>query len=218
MYRRHVPFIAFDSDTGAGGGGGADPEKKFTQADVDKIVQTRVAKLTTDLAAATTKIAELEPAAAELAKLKADGQSDTQRLQTELDKVKADLATAKDAGEKAAEAAKVERRRNAVIALAAAGVDIEGKKARAADPGDVWALLTEAQKNAVTIGDDGQVTGADEAVKTLLAAKPHLVGTQQIKPDPAQGPRGNSTEKSVAAGREMFESRKGAKSTTTPTT
>jgi hypothetical protein len=70
--------------------------------------------------------------------------------------------------------------RSAVIAAAST--------AGAIDPSDIVALLPA---DAVTISDDGTVTGAAEAVAALLLAKPHLKGTARPSGDIGQGPRGD---------------------------
>lgn len=147
----------------------ADPPKMFTQDEVNAILAKN--KRTTppddyeDLKAAAAKLAELEAA-----------------NQTELEKAQAAAAKAAEERDAALEEARTTAVRSAVIAAAS--------KAGAVDPDDVFALL---KKDSVTIGDDGQVTGAEEAVKALLDAKPHLVGKQAPTGSAdggAQGPPG----------------------------
>lgn len=170
---------------------GGDGDATFTQTDVDRIVQQRVAKLQQDLAAAQAngKPADYDQLKAELAQLKSQGQTEAQQLRGQLETAQqqiATLTTERDTAVAERDTAKgdvtTERKRNAVLSQAAIQ--------RAADPSDVWALLTDVDKNALTIGDDGQVTGADAAVKQLLEAKPHLVGTTAgHQRDPGQGKR-----------------------------
>ena len=75
------------------------------------------------------------------------------------------------------------------MALQRAAVVAAAQRAGAVDPDAVFALLN---KSAVTVGDDGSVTGADDAVKALLADKQYLVGkTPTPTPGGADGgPRG----------------------------
>lgn len=184
--------------------GGDDPdpdEKKFTQADMDRVVADRLARAKSEPPA---NYAQLKADAAELAKLKADAQTaENARLSAEekTNKRIADLETsvkqANDAVAAAKSEAQTEKLRATIIA--------EATKQKAVDPGDIVALLP---KDAVTIGDDGQVTGAEAAIKSLLEAKPHLVGTpSRPKPDPAQGKPGETKafgEAGLAEARKRF--------------
>ena len=133
----------------------AEPPKTFTQAELDRIVQERVARAKADPPA---DYAEAIAKAKQFDELQAANQ-------TELEKAQASAAKAAEERDAALERAKTTALRSAVITAAS--------KAGAVDPDDVFALL---KKDAVTVGDDGQVTGAEEAVKALLEAKPHLVG------------------------------------------
>lgn len=144
-----------------GGDGGDDPAaKKFSQADIDRIVQDRLARAKSkppadydDLKARAAKLDELEAAS------------------------KSDLQKAQEAQRKADErAAAAEARANETARRHA--IEREAGKQKAADPDDVFAVLqtTAKYRDMVTMSDDGQVTGVEEAVKAILADKPHLVG------------------------------------------
>jgi len=163
-------------------GGDTDTDDKtFTQADVDRIVQERLARVKTEPPA---DYEALKAAKKELDDLKAKDQTELQAALAKIETltVERDKVVAERDG--AAGAVKELQLRNAVVAAAA--------KAKAVDPDDIWALLP---KDAVTIGDDGQVTGAENAVKALLEAKPHLVGKTTVpRPDPAQGQRGDAKD------------------------
>lgn len=147
-----------------------DPDKTFSQADVDRIVQDRLARVKPpadydDLKKAAEKLAEIE--AANL---------------SELEKANTRAEQAEQQATAAQERANAALRRAAVVSAAGA--------AGAVDADAVFALLS---KDAVTIGDDGQVTGAEEAVKALLESKPYLVGnSSNVKPPSGAdgGPRG----------------------------
>jgi hypothetical protein len=156
------------------------PDKTFTQADLDRIVQDRLnrdrAKFADydDLKAKATKLDELE-----------------QANKTELEKVLARAEAAEKRAAEASERANKSAIRSAVISAATS--------AGAVDPDAVMALIDH---NALTIGDDGQVTGAEEAVKGLLESKPYLVGNAHT-PAPRGaavegGPRGSGAPKQLS--------------------
>lgn len=142
--------------SGAGGeGSGGAPDKTFTQADLDRIVQDRVARERSKFADydaykdKATKFDDLEAA-----------------NKSELDKAKDEAVSANAARDAALEAAKQMKLESVVMTEAA--------KQKAVDPAAVFALLP---KDKVTVGDDGQVTGVEEAIKALLDEKKYLVGT-----------------------------------------
>lgn len=151
-----------------------DTDKKFTQSDVDRIIQDRLARVKPatpddydDLKAKAAKLDEIEQANA-----------------TELEKAMKRAEAAEQAADQAVSRARAANIRSAVTSAAT--------MAGAVDPDAVLAMLN---KDAVTVGDDGQVTGADEAVKALLELKPYLVGqpAEPVKPAPSGdgGPRGS---------------------------
>ena len=127
-------------------------DKTFTQTELDRIVQDRVARARPadydDLKAKATKFDEIDAA----------NKSELEKAQEAARKASEERDTARSEVQEMS-------KRTAVFAAAV--------KAGAVDPDAVHALL---DKNAVTIGNDGQVTGADEAVKALLESKPYLVG------------------------------------------
>lgn len=165
-----APLMFLDGDGGGdggegddGGGGAADDDpaaKRFSQADIDRIVQDRLARAKSkppadydDLKARAAKLDELEAAS------------------------KSDLEKAQEAQRKADErAAAAEARANETARRHA--IEREAGKQKAADPDDVFAVLqtTSKYRDMVTMDDDGQVTGVEDAVKAILADKPHLVG------------------------------------------
>lgn len=155
--------------------GGDDPDtddKKFTQADLDRIVQDRVAR------AKAEPPADYEDLKRKLADLEAKDRSDLENAQARITALETDVATAKAETDTAkAETATVRgennetKRRMAVVAAAA--------NHKAVNPDQVFALLPQ---DAVTIGDDGQVTGADDAVKAFIEANPHFVGSVRTTP------------------------------------
>lgn len=163
--------------------GGADEpdEKKFTQADMDRVVADRLARAKSDPPA---DYAQLQAAAAELATLKAKDNTDLDNAKAEIAKITGERDAAKAETDTAKNEAKEIKLRMAVVAEAA--------KAKAVNPDQVFALLP---KDAVTIGDDGQVTGAEKAVTDFITANPHFVGSpSRPKPDPAQGAKGDAKD------------------------
>lgn len=190
-----------------GGDGPDDEPKTFTQAEVETMITARLEQFRrNNKPEPPADYAQLQAAAAELATLKASGQSDLEKLQTQLDKVTGERDAANTGRDEAVKDAKDLKLRSAVVAAAS--------KAKAVDPDDVFALL---DKTKVTIGDDGQVTGADDAVKALLEAKPHLVGSPtRPRPDPGQGQRGDAKDHG-AAGRAEAHRRFGTPAGTQPT-
>jgi hypothetical protein len=147
-------------------------DRTFTQADVDKIVQERLARAKTS---APPDYDDLKAKAAKFDEIEAANKSELEKLQEAL------------AAEQNKASAASERARRAAVRAA---VVAEAQRAGAVDPDAVLAMLPE---DAVTIGDDDQVTGADAAVKALLEAKPYLVGkpTRPVPGSANGGPRGD---------------------------
>jgi hypothetical protein len=147
------------------------PEAHMVPQDqVDRIVQERLSRERQkfadydDLKAKATQFDELDAAS-----------------KSDLDKAIARAEAAEASVAEVTTQAIETKKESAIIAAAAA--------AGAIDPGDFMNL-----KNAVTVGDDGQVTGAEEAVKGLIESKPYLVG-QTLAPQGAAdgGPRSSGT-------------------------
>jgi len=160
----------------------ADPgsDRTFTQADVDKIVQDRLARVKVSPPGDYDALREK---AARLDEIEAANKSELEKLQEAL---AAETNKATAASERAQRA------------LVRAAVVAEAQRAGAVDPDAVLALLPH---DAVTIGDDDQVTGADEAVQSLLAAKPYLVG-KPTRPNPGSADGGQQSPKPAQWSRE----------------
>jgi len=169
---------AQDQDTGQGDGQDAGQQhnqagpRSFTQDELDKIVQDRVARERKkyegfdDYKAAAGRLAEFEAA-----------------NQTELEKAQKRAA---DAEQKAAETAATARQ----IALEAAIVT-EAAKKNVVDPDAVVAMIN---RQALEFDDNGKPTNVAEAMDSLLKAKPYLVaGAGGARPNGAdQGARGGA--------------------------
>jgi hypothetical protein len=176
------------------------PGKTFTQEQVDKMVQERLARQKAQF----SDYEELKSESEEYRKLKESQQSDTEKLLARAEAAEAAAAKAQEDSEAAAKAreealsqANKTLRKSAIISAAAAQSAI--------DPSEVYALLMaddyavhvkdddgEMIEFKVTLDDDGQVTGAEDTVEALLAIKQHLVGGSPT-PRPGPGDGGTST-------------------------
>jgi hypothetical protein len=190
---RLLPVFAGADDGGAGGdggqgagdagaaGAGADGKGKgdgangqprsFTQEDVDRVVGERLARERQKYA----DYDDLKSKAAKLDDLEAANK-------TELERAIARAEKAEQEGKALRESAQRQLIEAAVIAAASG--------AKAIKPEHMPKLIDTSK---VTVGDDGQVTGAEDAVKAFLAANPEYVG----KPRPGgadQGARSGGAE------------------------
>lgn len=135
-------------------------EKRLGQAEVDRIVEERLAR-------ERTKYADYADLKAKAEKFDAAEAAN----QTELERVTAELTTANEtlAAEKAAHT-------ETQSALRDLRTDVTIRAALPKEIVDADAALALLPRDQVTVGDDGQVTGHEDAVKALLKAKPYLVG------------------------------------------
>ena len=136
------------------GGDGEEDDKKFTQDQVN----TMLANERRRLLAEQPDLTDLRDKAKKYDDLVAQSQN-------EVDREKARADQAEKARDEAVANAKTIARRAAILAEAAAQ--------NAVDPEAVHALLGDT--SSVTVGDDGKVTGAVDAVKVLLTEKTYLV-------------------------------------------
>lgn len=134
-----------------------DKDKTFSQADVDRIVQERLARAKStppddyeDLKAAKAKLDELEAANA-----------------TELEKATKRAEAAEQAAAKATADAKETRLKSAILAEAAKS------DRKVVDP---EAVLTLLDRSTLELDDDGAPKNIAQAMDSLLTAKPYLVG------------------------------------------
>lgn len=140
------------TDTGTASGNG---EGRFTQADVDRIVSERLKRASAD----DQTLEQLRQAAGSVPKLEAR----IATLERERDAARTEAA---ESGKRADSAAL----RAEVMGAAT--------RAGAIDPEDVFALLPA---DSVKL-EDGKVTGADEAVKSLAERKAHLFASPRRPP------------------------------------
>ena len=135
--------------TGEKQGTGPTDEKKFTQADLDRLLQERLAR-------ESKKYADYDTIKAELKRVKDAGQSDVQKLQETVSDLTAKMT--------AAEAKATANLIKSSVVAAAARLDFN-------DPGDAYRLLDLA---TFKVTEDGDIEGLDAALQKLLADKPYL--------------------------------------------
>lgn len=172
------------ADGGAGGDGGQGGGDQFVapkdQAEFDRMVARRINQVKSGF----SDYEDLKAKAAKLDEIETANQSDLEKAQSAL-----------EAANKRAEEAEARAKTTAIRAAVSAAAS----KMRAADPDDVYALLSN--KESLTVADDGSVEGAEEAVKALLEAKPHLVGKQTSTGDGDGGVRsGDGSAKATTLG------------------
>lgn len=145
----------------------ADPpaDKTFTQADLERIVGERLGRQKAQFA----DYDDIKAKAAKLDEIEKANLTETERLKADLEAAQQTATTA------------TERAQNALINAA---VIAEAAKAGAINPQAVAKLL---DKTSLTVGDDGQVEGAAEAVTALLEAEQYLVGPSTPNPGPGGG-------------------------------
>jgi hypothetical protein len=154
----------------------ATPEKTFTQADLDRILQDRLARDRADRPS-DEQLAEWKAAAEKVAELEAQNLSDLEKAQQERDAAIAERDAAKATANATA-------RKSAVVAAAAeAGADAEIVHALLATSDF---KVTQGENTfEVTVDDSGTVTGATDAVKALIELK-NIAGNP-TPPGPGDG-------------------------------
>lgn len=162
------------SGAGAPDAGAEAPKLTMTQAELDRIIEQRVARAKPkdydDLVKLRDKVAAAEEAE----------KTELTKAQEAEKKAKADAQTAID-------------RANGILVRAA--IMVEATAQNAADADTVAALLTGTE--AITVDDDGNVKGAKQAVKKLLEDKPFLVKAAAGKPGASGGEFGGNDSRTV---------------------
>lgn len=195
-----------DADGGEGGNGNGDgkqPEKTFTQADVDRIVGERAKRA--EESAITTLLRKLgfeKPD--DLEALVADTRKKQDAEKSELQKAQEQIAQLTKA-QAEAEKARTEAIEKASVTLMRAAVMAEASKPeyriRPEALADVWTFIDRGSIKPKSDAD-GEYTGIGEALKALVKAKPYLAvegdgrgtprpgtrkTTDQQKPEPRKG-------------------------------
>jgi Flp pilus assembly protein TadG len=167
-------------------------DKTFTKAEVEQMIVDRLQRDRKDRLS-DDEIAELKAKAEKADKLEAANltaseklKADAEKAQQERDEAKADAQAARDEANRTKLQAKI------LTAASKAGA-VDADAVYALLQNDNFAVTKDGTKLEVTIGDDGQVTGHEEAVTAYLEAKPYLVGTT-----PTPGPGGGGPRPSTA--------------------
>jgi hypothetical protein len=151
---------------------GGEPPKTFTQEDIDKAVESRLARERKKF----SDYDELKAKAEKLAEIEAANLSDLEKERAAREAAEARASELASKAEKAAV--------NAAIVKAAVAAGVKSTDA----------VLRAIDKTGLTVGDDGQVSGAEDAVKALLAEIPALVGEGTPVGDADQGARGGGPD------------------------
>lgn len=155
-------------------------EAKFTQADVDRILKERLDRERAKVKEVAAKVADYDQLKTRLTELEQAQLSEDEKRQRKLKELEEQKMEAET---KAAQALQEANRRLMRTAVMAAAVEA-GFQA----PEDAFSLL---DANSVTVDDEGNVTGAAEAVLALAAAKPYLLRSRSapnINAAPAGAP------------------------------
>lgn len=168
------------------------PDKRtvsMTQAELDALVQRRVDR-------ERKKFADYDELKAERDRLRAEEEARQRAAMTEAERLKAEKEEAAKKAEQAAEeAAKAKAAANQRI------INTEIRSvARALNANDAGDVLSFVDKSLITIDDEGNVTGVEEAVAAVKAAKPYLFRAP-IGADAAGGsdPHRNPNKSELAA-------------------
>lgn len=154
---------------------GKAPEKTFTQAEIDEILQKRLKREKEKQAELDVKLKRLEEfEKAEDERNKA-AMSEAERLKAEKEEASKKAEEATEAAKKAHESANQRIINTEIKSIA--------RSLNANDPADVLALL---DKSTIEMDADGNVKGIDDAIKALKEAKPWMF-KQVIGADAAGG-------------------------------
>lgn len=150
------------------------PEARtFTQDELDRIVQDRLAR---------DRQARKAEVPSDYAELKAKAEK--------FDAVEAEKLSELEKEQKARQEAEDRAAKREALAnkkLIEAAVLAEATKAKAVKPEHMHKLI---DSSSVAVGDDGQVTGVQEAVTAFLDANPEYVGKARVADPVDQGARG----------------------------
>lgn len=201
--------ILYDPDTGSGGGatppanpptGGANEDRKFTQADLDRIVGERAKRAEESavnklLESLNVKSAdELKGVLDAFKKQEDEKKSELQKAQDTAAKTKAELEKARADSEIALSKASEQLLRAAVM--------LEAQKASVDDAEitSVWRELRDSPKLRERIKQDeqGEFEGVADAVKEIVKAHPKWLKTTRPQPigttPPRSDARGNNAQ------------------------
>ncbi|MFL1672191.1 phage scaffolding protein [Paenibacillus dendritiformis] len=156
-----------------------EPEKTFTQAELDDIVAKRLER-------ERKKYGDYEDLKSKLTEYEREREEKQRAEMTEIERFKSDLEKEQAAKQSLEselttlrESVKQERIRNAFITAAQA--------ANIAYIDDAWALT---DRSGVSVGDDGNIVGIDAVIASLVETKPFLVSQNPTKPKTIGDPSG----------------------------
>lgn len=171
--------------------------KTFTEDEVNEIVRKRLER-------AYKKYADYDDLKAQLEELRKVDEERKRAEMSEIERYKADLEKALNERqtfeqelEKLRESVKQERIKNAFITAATS--------ANIAYIDDAFRL---ADLSAVTIDEDGNVVGIEDAIKALVEHKPFLLAQAKKEPKPIGEPTNNSTVDEVKTLEQQLEDAK----------
>lgn len=175
----------------------AQPEKTFTQAELDDIVAKRLErerKKYGDYDDLKSKLTEYEREREE--KQRAE-MTEIERYKTDLEKAQSSYQALESELTSMRESVKQERIRNAFITAAQA--------ANIAYIDDAWAL---ADRSGIKVGDDGNIAGVDAVIASLVETKPFLVAQAPVKPKTIGDPTPSVEEKARTLEAQLEEAKK----------
>lgn len=160
------------------------PPKTFTQEELDRIVSDRLARDRKDRLS-DDDIAALQARAKKADELEAASLSQAEKLQKDAEKAQEERDAAQQAAKDATDRANKMLMRAQIISAAAKQGAVDSDAVYALMQAGDFTVQKDGQEIRVTVGDDGQVTGHEEAVTAFLEAKTYLVGST-----PTPGPGG----------------------------
>jgi hypothetical protein len=172
----------------------APPEKTFTKAEVEQMIVDRLQRDRKDRKS-DDEIAELEKRAKRADELEAANLSQAEKLKADADKAAAERDEAKQAAQAATDRANKTLMRASIISAAAKAGAVDHNAVHALLAAQDFTVTKDGQEIKVTVGDDGQVTGHEDAVTAFLEANQYLVGAP-----PTPGPGGGGPRPPVAHG------------------
>lgn len=209
LLRLNLQFFA--DDNGGDNNNGSEPDipndnknddsqpkvKTFTQDEVNELIMKRLER-------ERKKYADYDDLKAQLEELRKVDEERKRAEMTEIERYKADLEKALNERQtfeqelaKLRESVKQERIKNAFITAATS--------ANIAYIDDAFRL---ADLSAVTIDEDGNVVGIEDAIKALVEHKPFLLAQAKKEPKPIGEPTNNSTVDEVKTLEQQLEDAK----------
>lgn len=181
-------------------------DKTFTKAEVEQMIVDRLTRDRKDRLS-DDEIATLKARAQKADDLEAANLTESERLKAEALKATEDKVAAEQRATDAETRANQTLMKAQIISAAAKAGAVDSDAVYALLQADKFAVTKDGQKLEVTVGDDGQVTGHEEAVTAFLEAKTYLVGSTPTPGPGGGGPRPGPTSSGLTQ-----EQREAAKS------